>query len=67
MNGKYFKKIKSIEKLRIEGAANKLLNEVYYEKKIMGFHHSWILSNNLLYKLKNYSHTISEHLAIKKN
>lgn len=66
MNGKYFKKIKSIEKLRIEGAANKLLNEVYCEKKIMGFHHSWILSNNLLYKLKNYSHTISEHLAIKK-
>ena len=66
MTGKYFKKIKSIEKLRILGAANKLTNEVYCLKKKTGFHHSWILENDdMLYKLKNYSHAISEHAAIK--
>ncbi len=66
MTGKYFKKIDSIDKLRILGSANKL-KEIYCPKKIMGFHHSWLLSNNLLYKLKNYSHKVEEHTDLKSN
>jgi hypothetical protein len=63
--GKYFKQIKSIEKLRIMGASNQLINKIYCSEKIMGFHHTWLLSNDLDYKLSNYSHTIKEHKMLK--
>jgi len=65
MTGKYFKQIKSIEKLRIMGASNQLINKIYCPEKIMGFHHTWLLSNDLDYKLSNYSHTIKEHKMLK--
>lgn len=64
MLGSYFKKISSIEKLRILGAANKLKNEVYCPRKIMGFHHSWLVCNDNFAKIKNYSHTLDEHKAL---
>lgn len=64
MLGSYFKKISSIEKLRILGAANKLKNEVYCPRKIMGFHHSWLLSNDNFAKIQNYSHTVNQHKAL---
>ena len=65
MTGKYFKQIKSIEKLRTMGASNQLINKIYCPEVIMGFHHTWLLSNDLNYKLNNYSHTIKEHVMLK--
>lgn len=65
MTGKYLKQIKSIEKLRIMGVSNQLINKIYCPESIMGFHHTWLLSNDLNYKLYNYSHTIKEHAMFK--
>jgi hypothetical protein len=65
MTGKYFKQIKSIDKLRIQGASNQLINKIYCPEAIMGFHHTWLLSSDLKYKLSNYSHSIKDHKMLK--
>ena len=65
MSGKYFKQIKSIEKLRVMGASNQLINKIYCPEAIMGFHHTWLLANDLIYKINSYSHTIKEHKLLK--
>lgn len=63
MTGDYFNNLKwSSDTLRHMGESSKFVNSIHCPDNFMGFHHSWLGSDDTIYnKLMSYAHDIKDH------